>query len=237
MRVPKKLLLALVAVAVAPSCSRGSEGNPAPSGAAMATAVSPKPAKSSGKDGVQVHVGRGYYDSGDYFVHGEVVNTLDQPIFGPEIEITFQDAQGNTIANGEGATALERIDPGQRAPIMDTHYTAPEGITQVTLKVRRWSSKGTYKPITILESSARAGSFGTVVTGKGRNDTGGPVSGIKLVTTFKDKEGKVMGVHFDYPVNGSLPPGKTFDFTIETMDDAVNGAPHTVQGEGTGPQG
>lgn len=232
MRVPKKLLLALFAVAVSPSCSRGSEAKAA---AAGVTSSAAQPTPSSSKEGVQVLVGRGHYDSGDYFVHGEVVNTLDHPIFGPEIEITFQDAQGNTIANGEGATALERIDPGQRAPIMDTHYTAPEGIAQVTLKVRRWNTKGSHKPITVLESSARAGSLGTVVTGKGRNDTGGPVSGIKLVTTFKDKDGKVMGVFFDYPVNGTLPPGKTFDFTIETMDDGVNGAAHTVQGEGTGP--
>lgn len=214
-----------------PACSKGSEALAA-KGQAVTAPSQPKPA---GNGKVTGRAGGGHYDLGDYVVYGEVFNGTDQPIYAAELALTFQDASGKTIANGDAATGLLRIEPGKSAPLIKTHYGAPEGIVSAKLEVTRWDKQGPQRPVTILESRTTGGQLGAIVSGKGRNDTGGPLSGIKLVTSFRDAEGKVIGVFFSYPVNGTLGPGQTFDFMVETFDSSVTSAKALVQGEGSGP--
>jgi hypothetical protein len=177
----------------------------------------------------------GYYDLGDYFVLGEVVNDSDQPIYAVELEIEYRDGQGRVLATDEGAVPLSRVEPGATAPFVDTRYGAPEGIAQATVRVSRWSPESSlrYQPLTVLGTTARNGISGVVVTGQARNDSGRPLSSVKLVTSFRNAAGDVVGVYFDYPVTGSLPAGQTIDFTVETFDSTMDGHAVHVQGEGT----
>lgn len=184
---------------------------------------------------VTARTGAGHYDLGDYVIHGEVRNDTDAPIHDVQLEVTFQDADGRTIADGSAATAVSRIDPGMAAPVVKTHYAAPEGIVGATFKVVGWRTSGPHHAVRVGDVRAAEGRLGVIVTGRGRNETDRPLSNLKLVTAFRDAKGRVAGVAFDYPVNGTLRPGASFDFTVETFDSSVAGADVQVLAEGTGP--
>lgn len=176
----------------------------------------------------------GYYDLGDYFVLGEVANESDTPIYAVELEIEYHDAQGKVLGTDVGGLPVSRVEPRSVAPFVDTRYGAPAGIERAVVRVSQWSSKSLvdYRPLTILGVSAREGVTGVIVTGEARNDSGRPLTSIKLVTSFRNADGGVVGIFFDYPVTGSVPAGETFRFTVETYDSTMAGHAVLVQGEG-----
>lgn len=186
-------------------------------------------------EGVTVRGVAGHYDLGDYFIEGEVVNELDVPIYDVELAVTFRDAAGAELASDQAAVVLSRIPPGGTAPFVKTHYGAPEGIKGHTVTVRGFSreSRLRYRDLAVSNVSTRRGITGTIVSGQVRNDSGVPLTGVKLVAWFRNSAGEVTGVFFDYPVLGGMAPGRSVDFTIETMVDEIAGDSVTVRGEGT----
>ncbi|HEX2187652.1 MAG TPA: FxLYD domain-containing protein [Longimicrobiaceae bacterium] len=229
LRVGRRTGLFLALAALAPGCARvGDASGGEPEGAAA-------PAAGAAEVEVEVRGVTGWYDLGDYRISGEVVNRLDVPVYDVELDVAFRDAAGAVVATDHAAAVLGRVEPGGTAPFVDMHYGAPAGIAGHTVTVAGWSREGRppRRPVTILSADLARGITGAVVTGRGRNDSGRPLGGIKLVTSFRDRDGKVVGVFFDYPVLGSLQPGQTFDFTVETMDATVADDAVRVQGEGT----
>lgn len=194
------------------------------------------PASRSAGDAARVTVRgvTGNYDLGDYFITGEVVNGLDVPIYDVELEVVYRGAGGAELAREDAAAVLTRIEPGGTAPFADTRYAAPEGIEAREVTVTGFSRQARldYRPLAISGVQSRAGITGAIVTGRARNDADFPLTAIKVVTSFRNAAGEVTGVYFDYPVTGTMAPGQTVDFTVETMDDAVAGDRATVQGEG-----
>lgn len=178
----------------------------------------------------------GYYDLGDYFVLGEVANDSDTPIYGVELEIDYLDAEGKVLGTDPGGLPVSRVEPRGAAPFVDTRYGAPAGIERAVVRVSRWSAESgvDYRPLTVLGTTAREGITGVIVAGEARNDSGRPLSSIKLVTSFRDAEGNVVGIFFDYPVTGAVQAGETFPFTVETFDSTMAGHAVLVQGEGRG---
>ena len=214
------------ALLLAGACSRDGNASGAPPSDA------PRPAASA--DGLSVRGVGGYYDLGDYFVMGEVVNQTGAPVHDVELDVVYTGAGGERLAADGAAVVLTRVEPGDRAPFVHTHYGAPQGITGPRVAVRGFSAaRSAYHPLTIVSAAARPGITGAVVEGRVRNDSGRPLAGVKLVAWFRDAAGTVTGVHFDYPLIGTMDPGREVDFTIETMDDAVEDDEVTVRGEGT----
>jgi len=224
--------LTLIATVVA-ACGDADGRTPPEGGGASAAG----PAAPPGGNDADVRVGGvvGHYDLGDYFITGEVVNGLDVPIYGVELDVVYHGAGGAELARDEAAAVLTRIEPGGTAPLADTHYGAPEGIQSQTVTVRSFSREGTldHRPLAISGVRVRQGITGAVVTGQARNESGEPLSSVKLVTSFRNRAGEVSGVFFDYPVIGTMSPGRTVSFTVETMDDSVAGDSVVVQGEGS----
>lgn len=231
---PARLLLAPLLVAAA-ACS-SADGNGPPGESASAAAGGATPSARAGAEDVTVRGVAGSYDLGDYFIRGEVVNGLDEPIYEVELEVTYRGPGGEVLATDEAAAVLAVVEPGATAPFADTHYSAPEDIQGHTVTVKRFSRESLvpFRPLTILGTASRAGITGAVVTGQARNDAGVPLSGVKLVTSFRNQAGEVTGVYFDYPVQGTMAPGQVVDFTVETMDETVAADRVLVQGEGRG---
>lgn len=220
--------LGLILLAAAGACGNADGRTPPGANGAAAQAL-----KQDANDGVSVRGVTGNYDLGDYFITGEVVNGLDVPIYDVELEVVYRGAGGVELAREDAAAVLTRVEPGGTAPFADTRYAAPEGITSREVRVTRFARQGLdYRPLAISGVQSRAGITGAVVTGRARNDTGVPLTSIKLVTSFRNAAGEVSGVFFDYPVTGTMAPGQTVDFTVETMDDSVAGDRVSVQGEG-----
>lgn len=218
------LLLAAAACSDADGRQPGADAAAAP-GAGAAGAVD--------AGAVTVRGVTGSYDLGDYFITGEVVNGLDVPIYDVELEVVYRGAGGAELAREDAAAVLTRIEPGGTAPFADTRYAAPEGIQAREVTVTKFSRHGLdYRPLAISGVQSRAGITGAVVTGQARNDAGVPLTSIKLVTSFRNAAGEVSGVYFDYPVTGTMAPGQTVHFTVETMDASVAGDRVAVQGEG-----
>lgn len=235
---PARLATPLLLLSTLLACSDGAgEAAPAPPPGAVATAEasgagSPPPARAAA--GVTARGLTGQYDLGDYFSYGEVVNELDVPVYNVELRLDYLDEAGEVVATDEAAAVLTRVEPRSTAPVVNTYYGAPSGIQRQVATVTAWSRESPlpWHAVTIQEARARPGVTGAVVEGRGRNDSGRPLSSVKLVASFRDAAGQVVGVFFDYPVTGALLPGATFDFTLETMDDSVEGATVLVQGEG-----
>lgn len=176
----------------------------------------------------------GTYDLGDYVVTGEIFNPLTVPAFDVEVELTFIDAAGKTLASSRAASVLHRIEPNATAPFVKTHYGAPAGVVRTIAKVTSYVRKPhvDYRALKIVSSALRRGITGAVVSGVLRNDSGRPLESVKLVTSFRDAKGLVIGVFFDYPVIGAMQPGATVEFNVETMDESMANARATVQAEG-----
>lgn len=218
-------------VALAAAC--GNADGRTPPDARDGTASSSAQSAAADQERVTVRGVTGNYDLGDYFITGEVVNGLDVPIYNVELEVVYRGAGGAELAREDAAAVLVRVEPGGTAPFADTRYAAPEGITAREVTVTKFSRQGLdYRPLAISNVQSRAGITGAIVTGQARNDAGVPLNSIKLVTSFRNAAGEVTGVFFDYPVIGTMAPGQTVDFTVETMDDSVAGHRVTVQGEG-----
>lgn len=228
-RRPARRATALLCLALASGCSGADGADADPPGGSTAQAAA------STARGVTARGVAGQYDLGDYFLYGEVVNDLDVPIYDVELGITYLDAAGTTLAADEGGVVLTRVEPRSTAPFVDTHYGAPEGIRRAAVTATKWATESRleYHPVTILEATASPGVSGVVVRGRARNDAGGPLSGVKLVASFRNRAGEVVGVFFDYPLIGAMQPGRTVDFTIETIDETIADAVVLVQGEGT----
>ncbi len=223
--------LTLILLAAAGACG-DADGRTPPNAEDAAQAL-----KQDANEGVSVRGVTGNYDLGDYFITGEVVNGLDVPIYDVELEVVYRGAGGAELARDEAAAVLTRVEPGGTAPFANTHYGAPEGITAREVRVTKFARQGLdYRPLAISGVQSRAGITGAVVTGQARNDAGVPLTSIKLVTSFRNAAGEVSGVYFDYPVIGTMAPGRTVDFTVETMDESVAGDRVLVQGEGRAQQ-
>jgi hypothetical protein len=178
----------------------------------------------------------GYYDLGDHFSFGEVINHLDVPIYNVELLITYRNAAGAVVATDEASAILERIEARSSSPIENIYFNAPSGITRIEGAITAWArtSSINYQPVTILstEQTIGPGSGGPVLEGQGRNDTGQPMSRVLLVASFRDAAGNVVNVFYDYPVQSSLQPGQTFNYRIETLDSTLADTTGLVQGRG-----
>lgn len=228
---PRRARRALGVLLLAASCGDAEGGQPG--GAESAAAAGAEAGSAADRSRVTVRGVTGSYDLGDYFITGEVVNGLDVPIYNVELEVVYRGAGGQELAREDAAVVLTRLEPGGTGPFVDTRYAAPEGIAVREVRVTRFARQGLdYRPLAISNVQSRAGITGAVVTGQARNDAGVPLTSIKLVTSFRNAAGEVTGVFFDYPVTGTLAPGQTVDFTVETMDSSVAGDRMTVQGEG-----
>jgi hypothetical protein len=155
-------------------------------------------------------------------------------VYDIELTITYRDAAGTILATDQAAVSLRRVEPGASAPFFNPYYDAPAGIAQYTVTAT-WALTipVDWRPITILSTAKRTGVLGVVVSGTGRNDAGQPVSNVLLVASFRDAAGKVVDVQFDYPLIGALQPGQTFEYTIETFNDALADTAVLVQGQGS----
>jgi hypothetical protein len=201
---------------------------------AGAAAAAPPPAPPPGEE-VSARGVSGYYDLGDYILFGEVVNNSDQPVYNVELAVTYYDAGGKVLATDTAAASLSRVEPQGASPFRDPHFGAPAGIARVDVTVESYTEESLidYRPLTILSTNQRTGAAGVVVTGTFRNDTPAPLSNVLLVASFRNSQGEVVSVLFDYPLIGDLQPGVTMEYTVETFDDTLADTTATIQGEGS----
>ncbi len=229
-------LIALCLAALSPAAPAAAQDDPFSIYLPLTTktaAPAPPPTPPPGAE-VSVRNLSGYYDLGDYILYGEVANQLDTPIYNVDLSVTYYDAAGAEVAAGEAAPAFHHIEPRSTAPLHDIHFGAPGGITRIAVEVVSFdrTSLVDYRPLTVLTTNQRLGGGGVVVSGTFRNDTGKRLNSILLAASFRDPGGKVVSVVYDYPVIGSLLQGRTYEYTIETFDDTLEGTTALVQGEG-----
>jgi hypothetical protein len=231
------VLIALSLAALCPAIPATAQDDPFSIYLPLATkTAAPAPPPAPPPPGAEVAVRNlsGLYDLGDYILYGEVANALDVPIYNVELSVTYYDASGVELAAGEAAPVLHRIEASSTAPLHDIHFGAPAGIARVQVEVTGFdrTSLVDYRHLSILTTNQRLGAGGVVVSGVFRNDTGKRLNSIVLAASFREPGGKVVSVVYDYPVIGSLLPGRTYEYTIETFDDSLAGTTALVQGEG-----
>ena len=181
----------------------------------------------------------GYYDLGSYDIMGEVVNESGAEVYDVVIELELLDASGKLLATERAAPWRSRVEAGGTVPFHDTHYSAPQGIAAVRGRVTSSSASSglVHQPLEITGVATRTDASGVIVTGRVRNPGPALLTGAKLVVSFRDAQGRVKGVFFEYPVSGGWVPGRTVDFTLETLDRSLQGHSVTVQSDATaGPQ-
>lgn len=220
----------LIPILLAGSLVPLARGTPLESASPMTPAT-----HASQQAGVTARGFSGYDDLGDHFAYGEVVNTLNTPVFDVRLTIEYLDASGRVLATADAAPVFSRVEPRSTAPVAKVLFSAPRGVRGYRVAVTGWSSRqlAERRSLTILTTTRRDGFLGAVVSGRGRNDTGKTVSNVVLAASFRNKAGAVVNVFYDYPVLGVLRPGQTFDFEVETIDDSLGGATVLVQAQGS----
>jgi hypothetical protein len=163
---------------------------------------------------------------GNYHIVGEVLNSGDTWLQFVKVTAIMKDANGEVVDVRFTYAQGERLPPNERAPFdvfeIDTAKSAQ--ITSYTLALEFDAVAPIENLLQIQSQSSSTDSVGWYeVVGEVKNNGPATSSFTKVVGTFYDAQGKVVGVDFAYTSPADIPPGQTYGFKI-TVRDAVASA-------------
>ncbi len=186
----------------------------------LALALNIQPAKALGDVKILSH--SSFYDSlNNLWVVGEVENTGDMATKFTKITATFFDSSNQVIAIKSGYSELDVLLPGRKSPfkILLTEGAGALNVHNYTLNVS-WTNyaAGMALGLEILSNSSYIDEFGWMhVTGIIKNRGAIGASYVKVIATFYDSEGIVVGEDFAYAEPSYLSPNQTGTFDIELI--------------------
>ena len=165
----------------------------------------------------------GFFDSlGYYHVVGEVQNTGDGALQYVKITATFYDSGGAVVATSFTYTMIEILHAGQKSPfdvfLFDKAQSAK--VDHYALSVSYDQSGGLPVGLEILSHSKYEDLIGWIhVVGEIKNIGDREAHYVKVVATFYDSAGKVVGAFFGYSDPEDLAPGQKAPFEILLQED------------------
>jgi len=165
----------------------------------------------------------GFFDSlGYYHVVGEVQNNGDGALQFVKITATFYDSAGTVVATSFTYTMIEILHAGQKSPFDVFLFDKAQ-----SAKVARYELGITYQQsgslpigLQILSHSKHIDSIGWLhVVGEIKNIGDREAHYVKVVATFYDSGGKVVGTFFGYSDPEDLAPRQKAPFEILLQED------------------
>lgn len=148
-------------------------------------------------------------------VVGEVKNLASGPVSGVSVTATLKNQQGKVIGELTAFSLLDVIPPGGASPFFAPFTVGKTTAASVDAKVD--ASEGGVEGNGFLEIAEDAGGIvGPLyeVTGVARNRHSQPVRFPKVVATFYDGSGRIIGAAFSYLESDVLKPGESAPFRM-----------------------
>lgn len=173
-------------------------------------------------------------DLGYYTVVGEIQNNLQSNINYVKIIGTFYDSQNTVIDTDFTYVDIDILKPGQKSPFEISCY--PEKISPQRYKLSLDYSKTSKEPfrgLEVLSQSSKIDDLGYhKIVGEVKNNGDRKASFVKVVVTYYDSSGKVIGKSFSYTNPEDIINGNTAPFEISSYPQKIKPAKYEVQVSG-----
>ena len=172
-----------------------------------------------------------YHDStGSLIVVGEIRNSLSSNVSSVKIVASFYDADQNLIGSGESYATMDIVRPGQKSPFR--LYAKQKEISPASSKLvalYRFTETEPFTELSILshETGYRYGHHH--ITGQVKNEGSTTAKSVKVVCTYYDAAGMVIGGSYD--AIGNIGPDGAAAFEL-TMSREMEPHHYELQAQG-----
>lgn len=156
-----------------------------------------------------------YVDAGWFYIVGEVRNNTNKPMEYVKIAATLYDAGDKVVGTDFAYTMLDVIPPHDEAPF-EIGTGEWQGATRYRLQVQGRQGSLPRQDLAVRSHSAYVDHGWLVVRGEVENEGARKAEFVKLVITFYDATGDVVGVDFAYTTLDVIPAGGTSPFECST---------------------
>lgn len=173
-----------------------------------------------------------YVDDLGYFnVVGEVKNTLSSNVNYVKITATFYDAQKNVIGTDFTYTELDLLTPNQKSPFELSSY--PDTIDPSSYKLKVSYSETGNEPVSglqILSHTAKIDDLGYhEIVGEVENAGARESTYVKVVCTYYNAKGEVIGTDFTYTDPDVIDAGDSAPFELSSYPRELRPAKYELQ--------
>jgi hypothetical protein len=175
-----------------------------------------------------------YYDGSGYFnVVGEVQNNLGTNVKDVEIMVTFYDFNGAVIASDYTNTEIDILKPNQKSPFKLTDYL-DASLASYSLDVQYTTTQDQpFEGLTIVNQTASIDPEGLHnVVGEVKNNGASTANFVKVMGTYYNSAGKVIGISFTYTDPATINAGATASFALTSYPLAITPAKYELQVQG-----
>jgi hypothetical protein len=161
-----------------------------------------------------------------YHVLGEVENTGDAPVSSVSITAITYDQTNTTIGTYSTLADLEVLLPGEKSPF---DVVLPYG-SDLSYVVYNYSLSLTFsaadsipRQLEIVSNTSYTDSFSGIlyVTGNITNLGPATTTHARVIATFYDSNGSVVGVDDEYSQPHDIPPNVNASFTVSLLDETL----------------
>lgn len=171
---------------------------------------------------------------GYYTIVGEVKNYLNVNVQYVKIVATFYDSQDTVIGTDFTYTELDTLKPGQKSPFELSSY--PDKINPARFKLSvdyRETGVQPFEGLTILSHTASFDSIGYhKIVGEVQNNGFRQSTYVKLICTYYDSAGVVIGMDYTFTDPTDINKGDTAPFELSSYPNKINPANYELQVEG-----
>jgi hypothetical protein len=175
-----------------------------------------------------------YIDRGYCYIVGEVKNNLQSNIQYVKLTATFYDAGGKMIGSDFTYAELDILKPNQKSPFEICSY--PDKITPDKYKVHLsydTTGQSPYTGLAILSHSDKIGKSGYhKIIGEVKNKGVRASSYVKLVSTYYNAKGEVIGTDFTFTDPSDIAAGDSAPFEISSYPRKLRPSRYELQVEG-----
>lgn len=175
-----------------------------------------------------------YYEAGYFYIVGEVLNTTNSNINFVKVVATFYDEAGTVIGTGFTYTELDIIPPNDAVPFKISSY--PDKIQPASYKLSsdyNTTSEEPFAGLSIKSHSATISMGYYEIVGEVENTSTMPAEFVKIVATYYNYNGHVIGTAFTYTEIDVVEAGGTSPFKLSSYPRKISPASYKLQVEGS----
>ena len=199
-------------------------------------AATPPPKPTPTKAAIEFLTYSSYWDDSGYFhIVGEVQNKGYTNVQYVEIVATYYDQQQNVIGTDFTYSELDILVPGQKSPFDLSSY--PDKLPSLkTYRIQvsyRTTVDQTFQGLSVSSQTSRTDNYGYFeIVGEVRNSGGTTAEYVKIVATYYNSEGTVIGTDYTYSSLDQIATGQTSPFTLSSYPRMIQPATYSLQVQG-----
>jgi len=173
-----------------------------------------------------------YADGNYYHVIAEVRNNLQSNVEYVKITATFYDSSNYVVATDYSYTPIDILQPNQLSPVDLSTYPYTGSVDHYTLSIGGyWET--TDEPYTNLITQGATTSTDSLgyydVIGEVKNTGSSSIEYTKIIITFYDASGEIIGYDYTYANNDIILPGQTSPFSASSYPQKFQPASYSIQ--------